>query len=249
MQALLYAQLLRARETGQKQLAVLIDPDKASPEQLSQILQLANDTIVDYLFAGGSLLVRGETDNCVQQIKKESNIPVILFPGNHIQLSRHADGILLLSLISGRNPEFLIGQHVVAAPELRKSKLEIIPTGYLLIDGGTPTAASYMSNTLPIPAGKPEIATATAIAGEMLGLKAIYLDAGSGAGQVVPAAMIREVRRHIHIPLIVGGGIHSAAQAEAAAAAGADLIVIGTAFEKNPGLLPEIAGCLKKIAG
>ncbi len=243
----LYAHLQRAREQRQKQLAVLIDPDKATPEALSRILRLANAAGVDYLFVGGSLLVRGETDACIQQIKSQSTIPVILFPGNHIQVSSHADAILLLSLISGRNPDFLIGQHVVAAPALRKSGLEIIPTAYMLIDGGRATSASYISNTMPIPANKPEIAASTAIAGEMLGLKMIYLEAGSGAMHPVSPEMIAEVHRHTRVPLIVGGGIRSAKQALMAAEAGADLIVIGTAFEKNPELLPEIAAALKNF--
>ncbi|MDP4821225.1 MAG: geranylgeranylglyceryl/heptaprenylglyceryl phosphate synthase [Saprospiraceae bacterium] len=244
----IYDQIRQARQTGAKQLAVLIDPDKEPSDDVLSVLSSGTRSGVDYLFVGGSLLVQGETDACVARLRTHSSLPIVLFPGNHIQLSDHADAILLLSLISGRNPDFLIGQHVVAAPALRKSKLEIIPTGYLLIDGGSPTAASYISNTMPIPANKPEIAAATAMAGEMLGLQLIYLDAGSGAKQPVRPELIAEVRRHTDVPILTGGGIHSPEQAMAAAKAGADLIVIGTAFEKYPEQLPAIASSLKRIS-
>lgn len=167
--------------------------------------------------------------------------PRILFPGNVLQVSREAEAILLLSLISGRNPDLLIGQHVIAAPYLKESGLEILPTGYLLIDGGSPTSVSYMSNTIPIPANKPDIARCTAMAGEMLGLRLMYLDAGSGARNPVPEAMIRAVRSEIGVPLIVGGGIRIPEQAMAAVSAGADLIVIGNAVEQSPQLILEMA--------
>ncbi len=242
----IFDQMKEARQTGTKQLAILIDPDKWPSDELFAILNASEAPGVDYLFVGGSLLVQGETDTCIARLRAKSNLPLVLFPGNHIQVSAQADAILLLSLISGRNPEFLIGQHVIAAPALRRSKLEIMPTGYLLIDGGAPTAASYMSNTMPIPANKPEIAAATAMAGEMLGLQLLYLDAGSGAKNPVTSDTIAEVRRHTRVPILVGGGIHSPEQALAAAEAGADIIVIGTAFEKNPGQLPAMVAALKK---
>jgi putative glycerol-1-phosphate prenyltransferase len=164
---------------------------------------------------------------------------VVLFPGSVTQLSAHVDAVLFLSLISGRNPELLIGQHVVAAPRIKALQLEAVPTGYLLIDGGKPTTASYISNTQPIPANKAGIAAATALAGELLGLRCIYIDAGSGAANPVPIEMIRAVREACSLPLIVGGGIRSRAQADAAYAAGADLLVIGTAIEEEPEMIAE----------
>jgi phosphoglycerol geranylgeranyltransferase len=236
----LYESILSARNQGKKQLAVLIDPDKTGPKRLIQLLESAVRAEVDYFFLGSSLLVNDRLEDCLGEIKVRTNIPAILFPGNAMQLSNKADGILLLSLISGRNPELLIGQHVVAAPYLRNSGLEILPTGYMLIDGGAPTSVSYMSNTQPIPADKTDIAICTAMAGEMLGLKMIYLDAGSGARQRISEEMIGEVRRAINVPLTVGGGIRSAMHAEAAVRAGADLIVVGNALEKNPASLEEL---------
>jgi putative glycerol-1-phosphate prenyltransferase len=177
----------------------------------------------------------------LKTIKSSCGIPVILFPGNNLQINREADAILLLSLISGRNPELLIGRHVISAPILKNSGLEVISTGYLLIDSGKTTTVNYMSQTMPIPREKSDIAACTAMAGEMLGMKLIYLDAGSGAGQPVPADMIRTVRNSVSIPVIVGGGITGATQAKEAFRAGADVVVAGNAIEKDPGLIPIIA--------
>ena len=166
---------------------------------------------------------------------------MILFPGNNYQLCEEADALLLLSLISGRNPEYLIGQHVVAAPLIKESGIEAIPTGYLLIDGGKISTTSYITQTVPIPADKPDVAVATALAGEQLGLKLIYLEAGSGAANPVSAEMISAVKKNVSLPLIVGGGIRSGAQAEAACQAGADIIVVGNILEKAPELLMELS--------
>lgn len=237
----LYHRILEARREGRKQLIVLIDPDKIQAGQLEQILDLAGRAGVDYFFVGGSLIVHDGLDACLRTISAHSDIPTILFPGSTYQINDRADAILYLSLISGRNAELLIGQQVVAAPYLKASPLEVISTGYLLIDGGVQTTVSYMSNTQPIPADKNDIAVCTALAGEMLGLKMLYLDAGSGAHRPVSSSMIRAVRRNIDIPLIVGGGIRSPERALAGIHAGADLIVVGNAVEKSPSLILEMA--------
>lgn len=236
-----------AKVANQKQLAVLVDPDKGSPLSWAQLAALANANGVDFFLVGGSLLVHQRLEDCVATLKKHSNIPVILFPGSPTQVTPLADGILLLSLISGRNADLLIGQHVQAAAPIKNSGLQILPTGYMLVDGGAPTTVSYISNTLPIPANKPEIGAITALAGEQLGLKLIYLEAGSGAENPVPQEMINAVSKQIDIPLIVGGGIRNGEAAYKACKAGADVIVIGTAFEEQPELLPEIASAVKAV--
>lgn len=236
----LYPQLLAAKARGEKRLAILLDPDKLPPAQLERTVALAASCGVHYLFVGGSLIVNDRLDTLLSDIRSRCNIPLVLFPGNSFQLSYRADALLFLSLISGRNPELLIGQHVIAAPFLKISPLEIIPTGYMLIDGGVPTAVQYMSNTLPIPAGKDDIAVCTAMAGEMLGLKMIYLEAGSGALQPVSPHTIEAVRNVLEIPLLVGGGIRTAEQATAAWRAGADIVVVGNAAERSPELIREI---------
>jgi putative glycerol-1-phosphate prenyltransferase len=230
---------------GRKMLAVLIDPDKAAGKKLVDTIKAAHQGGADLFFVGSSLLTSGIMEDTIAEIRKGSNLPIILFPGNSMQITSSADAILLLSLISGRNPEMLIGKHVVAAPYLKKSGLEIIPTGYMLIESGRPTAALYMSNSHPIPADKSDIALCTAMAGEMLGLKMIYMDAGSGAQYAIDTQMISRVREGIHIPLIVGGGIRSGEQAKAACDAGADMIVVGNAIEQDPGLVSLIAKAMK----
>jgi putative glycerol-1-phosphate prenyltransferase len=234
----LYSKILTKKKKQKKSFAVLIDPDKFESDR---ILKLAEESGVDMLFIGGSILTNGNFEKCVQLIRKGSKLPLIIFPGNNLQISEKADAILLLSLISGRNPEMLIGKHVIAAPTLKASKLEIIPTGYMLIESGSQTAALYMSGTSPIPSGKDDIAMCTAMAGEMLGLRLIYMDAGSGATTPVSSSMIKKVSSSVQIPLIVGGGINSAEKAKAACKAGADIIVVGNAIEKDPSLLKKIA--------
>ena len=224
-----------------KKLAVLIDPDKPSDAQILSMVEKANAADVDFFFVGGSLLVTDSLDHCIKLIKEHSKIPVLIFPGNSLQISKYCDGFLLLSLISGRNPEMLIGRHVIAAPYLKLYGNEIIPTGYMLIDSGKATSVTYMSDTTPIPHDKDDIAMCTAIAGEMLGLKLIYLEAGSGAAMPVSTSMISKVRQMINIPLIVGGGIKTPEMAAEAVKAGADVIVIGTAFEKEPEMLMKFA--------
>ncbi len=240
----IYEDLLKARSLGWKKFAVLIDPDKMRMGKLEQIIDLSIHSKVDYFFIGGSLIVNSQLDHCLQVIRKRCQIPLILFPGSSYQLSYHADAILFLSLVSGRNPDLLIGQHVIAAPYLKLSSLEILPTGYMLIDGGVGTTVLYMSNTSPIPAHKSDIAVCTALAAEMLGLKLIFMDAGSGATRPVSAEMIASVRETVSIPIIVGGGIKSAEKVRENLAAGADLIVIGNALESDPSLLLDIAGTI-----
>lgn len=233
--------------TAEKKLALLIDPDKQSEGNLLHLIELAENNRTDFFFIGGSLLIGERFEKIVGSIKAHSQIPVIIFPGNNFQISRQADAILFLSLISGRNPEYLIGQHVVAAPALKKSNIEVIPTGYLLIDGGRISSTSYITQTIPIPNDKPDIAVATALAGEMLGMKLIYLEAGSGAANPVSGEMIRMVKRNISVPLIVGGGIRSGEQAEGICRAGADIIVIGNVLEKEPELLMEISLAVHEV--
>jgi len=240
----IYGQITEKKANGKKQFAVLIDPDKLDAKQVKNIAELALKTGVDYFFIGGSLLINNSLDSCIMTLKKETSIPVVLFPGNNMQLSYKADGILFLSLISGRNPEMLIGRHVIAAPYLRLSLLEIISTGYMLIESGRPTTVSYMSNSVPIPADKVDIACCTAMAGEMLGLKLIYMDAGSGALNPISETMISGVSNSISVPLIIGGGIRTPELAEINCKAGADLIVVGNAIEKDAGLIGEIAAAI-----
>ncbi|HMN90003.1 MAG TPA: geranylgeranylglyceryl/heptaprenylglyceryl phosphate synthase [Saprospiraceae bacterium] len=241
-----YQRMQAARRLGCKQVAVLVDPDKATPHHLSQLLELAQRSAVDYFFVGGSLVMRNSLDPCLLFLKQPSTIPCVLFPGSVLQISKHADALLLLSLISGRNPEMLIGQHVIAAPYLRASGLEVISTGYMVIDGGAPTTVSYISGSSPIPADKSDIAACTAMAGDMLGLKTTYLDAGSGAKIAVSEAMITAVNQHISTPLIVGGGIRTPEKAYASGQAGADIIVIGNRLEQEPTLLPDIVDAVRQ---
>lgn len=235
------------QDKTRKKLAVLVDPDKPSDAQILSIVEKAKAADVDFFFVGGSLLVTDSLDHCIKLIKANCDIPVLIFPGNSLQISKYCDGFLLLSLISGRNPEMLIGRHVIAAPYLKLYGNEIIPTGYMLIDSGKATSVTYMSDTTPIPHDKDDIAMCTAIAGEMLGLKLIYLEAGSGALMPVSTSMISKVSQMINIPLIVGGGIKTPEMAADAVKAGADVIVIGTAFEKEPDLLQKFAKAIHEI--
>jgi phosphoglycerol geranylgeranyltransferase len=237
----IYRQWQDAKSQNEKKFVVLIDPDKLRLGSMDTVLQLANECGVDYFFIGGSLIVNDMLDSVLKKIKEQCNIPMILFPGNSFQLSYKADALLFLSLISGRNAELLIGKHVITAPFLKMSGLEIISTGYMLIDGGKTTTVQYMSNTTPIPSNKADIAVCTAIAGELLGMKMIYLDAGSGALNPVPKDMIEAVSGAINIPLIVGGGIRNPETIATNLKAGADIIVVGNAIEDDPNLIREMA--------
>jgi phosphoglycerol geranylgeranyltransferase len=226
---------------SRKAFAVLIDPDKHNKQNLAEVITAAKEADVDFIFVGGSLLTSDDLDATLEVIKSLTDLPVILFPGSIMQINGKADAVLLLSLISGRNADMLIGKHVVAAPYLKKSGLEILPTGYMLIESGPLTTAQYMSGTLPIPGKKDDIAVCTAMAGEMLGLKLIYMDAGSGAERPVSSSMIKKVKENISIPLIIGGGIRNTEQAINACKAGADVIVVGNAIEKDLSVIKEIA--------
>lgn len=243
----IYQSFFQHKTRGEKALAVLVDPDKTTAKEAEALCRLAVTSQVDYFFVGSSLLLNNYLSTCVSVLKQGCNIPVILFPGNSMQVCKEADAILFLSLISGRNAEFLIGQQVLAAPLLKTSGLEVIPTGYMLIDCGHPTSVTYMSQTIPIPHDKNDIAVSTALAGQMLGLQAIYLDAGSGATLPVSTSMIEAVRQNISLPLIIGGGIRTPEKAMQNCLAGADIVVIGNAIEKDPGLISEIAGAVHSL--
>jgi len=239
-QVMLY-QYIRDTLGNRKMFALQVDPDKFDNKSLERIGKTAGINLVDFILVGGSL-VSSPIDNAVKILKASTEVPVILFPGNVMQITEHADAIFLLCLISGRNPEYLIGHHVIAAPVLKKTGLEIIPTSYVLIENGRLTSVEYISNTKPIPADKVELAVATAMAGEMLGHRLLYLEAGSGAIEPVKTNLIAEVKKNITIPLIVGGGIKNPEQINAIYNAGADVIVIGTALENNLDNLERLAG-------
>ena len=243
----LHETLSQHRAPGRKALAVLLDPDHLDEASCGRILELSHTHSVDYFFVGGSLVMSAHQAALIRFIKARSEVPVLLFPSHSLHLDAQADGILLLSLISGRNPEFLIGQHVLAAPLLRQSQLQILPTGYMLVESGRQTTASYMSGTTPLPHDKPAIAACTAMAGEQLGLQLMYLDGGSGARYPISAAMIRAVREAVSVPLIVGGGLNTAEKARTALAAGADVIVVGNQIEKDPTFLAEVAEVISQM--
>ena len=242
-----YASLEEKKKAGRKSFAVLIDPDKVNASSLEQVVSLAVQARVDYFFVGGSLVISNHLDECITQIKASCSIPVLLFPGSPSQISKHADALLYLSLVSGRNADLLIGQHVVSAPFVKKSGLEIIPTGYMVVDGGAATTVSYISNATPLPADKPDIAMCTAMAAEMLGMKLVYMDSGSGARKAISEEMISTVAAHIEVPLIVGGGIRDAEKAYLNCKAGADVIVIGNAIEKDASLISEMAAAIHQV--
>lgn len=242
-----YQSLLDKKKNGQKSFAILIDPDKVSTASLTPVINLAITAKADYFLVGGSLVVSDNLDSCIHTIKHHSDIPVILFPGSPSQISKQADALLYLSLISGRNADLLIGQHVISAPFVKKSGLEIISTGYMVIDGGAPTTVSYISNASPMPADKADIAMCTAMAGEMLGMKVIYMDSGSGAKKAISEEMISSVAANINIPLIVGGGIRDAEKAYLNCKAGADVIVVGNAIEKDSSLINEMAAAIHSV--
>jgi phosphoglycerol geranylgeranyltransferase len=237
----IYTHITVSKKTGKKLFALLIDPDKQDLNTLITTIEKAKSAKTDFFFVGGSLLTNDNLDSCIRTIKSNCNIPVILFPGNAMQVNNKADGILFLSLISGRNAEMLIGKQVITAPILKQSSLEVLPTGYMLIDSGKPTTVSYMSNTTPIPYEKNAVAACTALAGEMLGLKLIFMDGGSGAKNPISEKMIESVSEAVECPIIIGGGINSGKKATNNCKAGADIIVVGNAIEKDENLIFEIA--------
>jgi phosphoglycerol geranylgeranyltransferase len=247
MKSMIYNGLVNNKKQGKKSFAVLIDPDKVNKSVLDELIELSVSARVDYLLVGGSLVISNHLDECVQHIRQNCDIPVILFPGSPNQVSRYANALLYLSLISGRNPELLIGQHVVSAPFVKQSGLEIMPTGYIVIDGGAPTTVSYISNAAPVPSDKNEIAMCTAMAGEMLGMKLIFMDAGSGAKIPIREEMIKAVADQIEVPLIIGGGIIHPEKAYLNCKAGADVIVVGNAIEKDASLIKEMSDAIHSI--
>ncbi|MCA0446472.1 MAG: geranylgeranylglyceryl/heptaprenylglyceryl phosphate synthase [Bacteroidetes bacterium] len=227
--------ILALHQRGEKQLAVLLDPDKISAGFAGEFAANAESSGVDIILIGGSLLTSDKLTEVISSVKSKTNVPVIIFPGSIMQVSSKADAILFLSLISGRNPEYLIGNHVIVSPILRELNLEPISTGYILIDSGVPTSASFMSNSFPIPRNKPDIAAAHALAADYLGIKQLYLEGGSGAQDPVPNEVIMAVRKVTDLPIWVGGGIRSVEIAKQKADAGASVIVVGTHFEYEKG--------------
>jgi phosphoglycerol geranylgeranyltransferase len=247
MQNRIYESLVVKKSKGEKSFAVLVDPDKVDAEAIDELISLAVEARVDYLLVGGSLVISNHLDEVVKRFKDNCAIPIILFPGSPSQISKYADALLYLSLISGRNADLLVGQHVISAPFVKQSGLEIMSTGYMVIDGGAPTTVSYISNATPIPADKNEIAMCTAMAGEMLGMKLIYMDSGSGAKRPISETMIHVVAKNISVPLVVGGGITTPEKAYLNCKAGADVIVVGNAIEKDTSLIKEMAAAIHSI--
>ena len=233
--------IINKKIAGLKSLAVLIDPESITQKEIAKLVSLSMEANVDYFFVGGSTARYQEMDEALSLLSELTDIPTLIFPGSTSQLNDKADGLLYLSLISGRNPDLLIGKHVESVPFIRKSNIEVIPTGYLLVDGGTDSTVAYISNTTPIPADKPDITLATALAGQYLGLQLIYLEAGSGAEHPVSEATISAVQAALTVPLIVGGGIRTAERASLSAKAGADVIVIGNTLEKDPDLVMDMS--------
>lgn len=230
----IYSDILKAYQQGQKLVAVLIDPDNVKLNEVSQLVQSIENTIVTHILVGGSLLSTNELELLIREIKLHTLLPIILFPGNNSQVTDEVDALLFLSLVSGRNPEYLIGQQVQAAPIIKRLGIETIATGYVLIESGVATSVSYISNTTPIPRDKTDIAVATCLASEMLGMQSIYLEGGSGAKLAVPYETVKAVTDSLAIPVIVGGGIRSGSVIKKMHDSGATMVVIGTAFEENP---------------
>jgi putative glycerol-1-phosphate prenyltransferase len=230
-----------------KSIALLLDPDKTTGASLENLLKIAGQCHTDYIMTGGSITFTSVED-LIDIVRRMTSIPIILFPGNLLQLTHKADIILLLSLISGRNPELLIGNHVIAAPYLKEARDKLIPVGYILVNCGNKTSVEYISQTNAIPCDKPEIVVATALAGEMLGMHMIYLEGGSGASAPVPVSVIRSVRENVSIPVVVGGGIKNEKEVEEIFHAGADMIVLGNGCEENPRLLREACAVRDRLS-
>lgn len=242
---MLYRIILEKRELNQKMIAVLLDPDQCKGSLLSATIAELKTATPDFVFVGGSHAVNS-VNSIIEILKEETDCPVILFPGDASQFSIKADALLYLSLLSGRNAEFLIGQHINSSVSIKKSMIEVIPTGYLLIEGNKTSSVEYISNTRPIPRDKKDIALSTAVAGELLGMRLIYLEAGSGAKQVVPLDMIKHLSTELSIPMMVGGGIGTEEQLTDAFRAGADIVVVGNAFESNPRKITEFVNATRK---
>lgn len=242
----IHERLLDIRRTQGAGYFLLVDPDKCNAKTTGPLLRKAEKSGVDGILLGGSLVLAGDLETTIRTIKENTNLPLILFPGSLFQISDNADAILFLVLISGRNPDHLIGNQVVASPIIKKMGLEAISTGYMLIESGNSTAALYMSNTHPIPRHKPDIAVAHALAAEYMGMKVLYLDAGSGAERTVPDEMIAGISKSCSLPIFVGGGIRTPDEAAAKVTAGASFIVTGTIFEEdnNTDLMAQFASAV-----
>lgn len=238
----IYKKILLKKEQNQKMLAVLLDPDQCKGSLLSSTIAILKNSVPDFIFVGGSFALT-PIDSLIELLREETKAEIVLFPGNGNQLSEKADALLYLSLLSGRNAEFLIGQHIHTSLAIKNSDLEVISTGYLLIDGGKTSSVEYMSNTRPIPRDKKEIVLSTALAAELMGMKAVYLEAGSGALNTVPVEMINFVSNDLSLPLIVGGGIKTTNTLNAIFDAGADIAVVGNVFEKESKLIAEFVEC------
>ena len=235
-----YQHIFKAIAKEEKLLAILIDPDKMAAKQVGTFIQKVNKTKIDYIFVGGSVVEEKATENIVSEIKKFTQLPIVIFPGDVTQISDQADALLFLSLISGRNPNYLIGKHVEAVTKLKNSVLEVIPTGYILIENGKQTSVERVSHTKPMSRDNVQQIVDTAKAGELLGMKLIYLEAGSGALHPVPEEIIKSVKQELKIPLIVGGGIRTLEKLDIAYNSGADVVVIGTAFEEDEAFFEEL---------
>ena len=242
-----YEHILNQKKNGKKGFALLVDPDKYDSKKLEQLIKAALNAHVDYFLVGGSLLSEDNFQKTIAQLKIQTQIPVVIFPGSTIQIDKNADALMFLSLISGRNPELLIGKQVESSLLIHKAQLESISTGYMLIESGKMTSVNYMSHTMPIPADKDEIAVATALAGQLLGMQMIYLEAGSGALNPVSSSMIKAVSNILSVPLIVGGGIKTPEKAIANISAGADIIVIGNAIEKDPSIIVDMSAAIHSV--
>ena len=236
----IYKNIQDSISKGEKLLAVLIDPDKFSIESTSSFIIKVNESIATHIFVGGSIVNNDATDSLVSEIKKHTNLPIVLFPGDVSQITDKANALLFLSLLSGRNSEYLIGKHVEAVSKLSKMQLEVISTGYILIESGKETAVEKVTNTKPMPRGNIQNIVDTAKAGQLLGMKLIYLEAGSGAREPLTKTIISRIKQELDIPLIVGGGIRSKVQLDHAFNAGAELVVIGTAFEEDESFFDDL---------
>ena len=236
----IYDDIIKTRDKKQNLFAVLIDPDKILLHQVEAFVKKVNSSIATHIFVGGSIVDANITDNLVQEIKRHTQLPIVLFPGDVTQISEHADALLFLSLISGRNPDYLISKHVEAVSKLKHSNLEIIPTGYILIENGKQTAVEKVTKTKPLSRDHIQMIVDTAKAGEYLGMKLIYLEAGSGALKPVTNEIISFVKQELQVPLIVGGGIQTKEQIQDAYNSGVDMVVIGTAFELDESFFDEL---------
>lgn len=237
-----YEKILNNIKNKKKSIAVLLDPDSEDLNKLKNKIKSINESVIDFIFVGGSTIFNDDFEKFLKNVKELSKKPIVIFPGSSLQVSKHCDAILFLSLISGRNPQFLIGEHVASAMKIKKLGIECIPTGYILIESGNFTSVEYMSNTKPIPRDKHNIVISHAVAGELLGFKMIYLEGGSGALYSIPMELINKVKKEINIPLIVGGGIKSVEEIKEKHKAGADIVVIGNIVEKDESIIKKLRG-------